>query len=136
MPDLKTYDLFISHSWDYKDDYYRLCKLLGDYPNFKLRNYSVPNHDRLDGGSNFKLQNELIAQIKPVNIVLILSGMYVKHREWIKKEIEIARELKKPILGIVPWGQDRIPEDVVMVSKEMVNWNATSIVSAIRQHAL
>ena len=45
MPDLKTYDLFISHAWRYHEDYDRLVTLLNNAPNFKWRNYSVPRHD-------------------------------------------------------------------------------------------
>ena len=45
MPELKTYDLFISHAWKYNEDYYRLVDMLNNAPNFKWRNYSVPEHD-------------------------------------------------------------------------------------------
>lgn len=45
MPTLKTYDLFISHAWNYNKDYYALEKLLFSATLFKYRNYSVPEHD-------------------------------------------------------------------------------------------
>ena len=34
MPELKTYDLFLSHAWRYNDDYYRLEKMLKEAPLF------------------------------------------------------------------------------------------------------
>jgi hypothetical protein len=48
MPQLYPYRLFISHAWDYNDDYYTLEGMLRDSPNFAFRNYSVPKHDPLD----------------------------------------------------------------------------------------
>ncbi|WP_300303128.1 TIR domain-containing protein [Ferrovibrio sp.] len=80
MPALKTYDLFVSHAWRYNDDYYRLVKLLEDASNFYMRNYSVPKHDpAIDPNTQAgkaRLKAALEAQIRPVNCVLILAGMY------------------------------------------------------------
>lgn len=39
------YNLFISHSWAYSDQYDRLVSLLNAAPNFDYRNYSVPKDD-------------------------------------------------------------------------------------------
>ncbi len=136
MPELKSYAVFISHAWTYNADYYRLERMLDEAPNFTWRNYSVPKHDALDTATNAELEAALRRQISPTNIVLILAGMYVTHRKWIQKEIDIAVEKKKPIVGIVPWGQERTPQEVQNVVKEMVGWNTSSIISAIRKHAL
>lgn len=42
MPELKTYDLFISHAWKYGDEYCNLIYLLDKAPCFSYRNYSPP----------------------------------------------------------------------------------------------
>lgn len=42
MPTLKTYRLFISHSWTYGDAYERLVKFFKEHPNFSWKDYSVP----------------------------------------------------------------------------------------------
>lgn len=113
MPDLKTYDLFISHAWKYNYGYYRLEKILKEAPFFKWRNYSVPVHDPLidpnTPAGKSKLIEELDQQIKPVNCVLVLAGMYAAHSDWIEQEIKIANKYNKPIIGVKPWGQERIP---------------------------
>ena len=109
MPALKTYDLFISHAWSYNEEYKRMVDFLRDAPNFKWRNYSVPEHDPLP---NSKLKERLYNQIKPVNAVIILSGMYVAYSDWIQTEIDIAIDYKKPIIGVRPWGQERTPQEV------------------------
>lgn len=140
MPNLKTYDLFISHAWRYDDDYYRLVNMLDSAPNFKWRNYSVPKHDPVldpdDPDDKEKLIKELKEQIRPVNCVLILSGMYVAYSFWIQKEINISLSYSKPIIGIKPWGQQKVPTAVSDVANEIVSWNTQSIIDAIRRHSL
>lgn len=136
MPALKTYDLFISHAWTYNEEYHRLVKMLSDAPNFYWRNYSVPDHDPLQARTTAALMAGLDRQIRPVNAVLILSGMYVNHREWLQAEIEMAQAYPKPIIGVVPWGAERVPALVQNAATAVVRWNTDSIVSAIRAHAL
>ena len=55
---------------------------------------------------------------------------------WIQTEIEIATRYQKPIIGVRPWGQERIPQAVQDAADEMVGWNTYSIVSAVRRYAL
>lgn len=57
-----------------------------EYPNCDFRNYSVPKHDPLD--SSGKLKKQLLDQMNPVQVVIILAGMYAAHSEWIQYEIE------------------------------------------------
>lgn len=136
MTSLKTYDLFISHAWEYNSEYYRLVNLLNKAPRFTWRNYSVPEHDPLGGRTSATLTAALNRQISPANAVLVIAGMYVNYREWIQKEIEMATAFGKPIIGVVPWGGQLTPVAVQTASKTMVNWNTDSIVAAIRTYAL
>lgn len=138
MPALKTYDLFLSHMWRKTDnsEYYRLESLLQGANNFSWRNYSVPEHDPLGTKTDQQLRDALDRQIRPVNCFLIISGMYVNHRKWIQEELEIAKSYKKPIVGIIPWGQERTPVEVQNAAKEMVGWNTASIVAAVRKCSL
>ncbi len=140
MPRLKTYDLFLSHAWRYNSDYYKLESLLKNTPNFYFRNYSVPTHNPLIDPNihvgKRTLTNELDQQVRPVNCVLILSGMYAAHSEWIEKEIMLAKKYNKPIIGVKPWGQQRIPLIVQNAAHEIVGWNSISITSAIRRNSI
>ena len=98
----------------------------------------MPEHDPIHTGpyGQVELEQALYEQIRPSQVVLILSGMYVVFREWIQKEIDIALELRKPIIGVIPWGSERTPLVVQDVADEMVGWNTSSIVDAIRRSAL
>lgn len=140
MPELKTYDLFLSHAWRYNDDYYRLEKMLKEAPLFKWRNYSVPVHDPLiDPNTTVgkaKLTELLDRQVRPVNCVIILGGMYAAYSEWILKEIKLAQSYNKPIIGVYPWGQVNMPKVVQDAADELVNWQTSSIIAAIRRQSL
>ncbi|MCC8422878.1 hypothetical protein [Photorhabdus thracensis] len=37
-----------------------------------------------------------------------------------QEEIKIAQSYNKPIIGIIPWGQERIPTEIQYIAKEMV----------------
>lgn len=135
MPRLHRYRIFISHAWRYNTSYYRLINRLGMTPNFLYANYSVPEHDPVEANNNRKLAEELRQQIRPVEVVIILGGMYVAHSNWIQFEIDFAQSLGKPILGVKPWGAQRMPQAVQNVANEVVGWNTPAIVSAIRRLA-
>ncbi len=140
MPNLKLYDLFISHAWKYGEDYDRLIKMLKEAPLFEFRNYSAPEDKPLVDPNTpvgkKALQDAIDRKIKPVNAVLVLSGMYTAHREWMQYEIDTALKYNKPIIGVVPWGQINIPTAVSNAADEMVRWNTASIVAAIRAHSI
>jgi hypothetical protein len=57
--------------------------------------------------------------------------MYVKHRKWIQKEIDIALEMKKPIVGLAPRGAQRIPSEIQQIAP-IKRWITSEIVDAIR----
>ncbi len=135
MPALHTYRLFISHAWKYNEDYYKLLNFLNEASNFKYANYSVPEHDPVDASNNNKLAEELRQQIRPVEIVIILGGMYVAYSDWIQFEIDYAKDLGKPILGVKPRGAQVMPRAVQEAADEIVGWNTSTIVSAIRKLA-
>ena len=132
-PALYTYRIFISHAWTYNEGYYRLIEYLDAAPNFSYQNYSVPEHDGVTGGN--QLGENLRNQIRPVHVVVVLGGMYVAHSNWLKFEINFAKSIGKPILAVRPWGAERMPEELTAVADEIVGWNTSSIVDAIRRLA-
>lgn len=140
MPELKTYDLFLSHAWRYNADYYRLEDMLDQARLFSWRNYSVPEHDPLidpdTSVGKAKLTSLLDKQVRPVNCVLILGGMYAAYSEWVLKEIKLAQAYDKPIIGIYPWGQQNMPLAIQNAADELVGWNTNSIVNAIRRNSI
>jgi Thoeris protein ThsB, TIR-like domain len=140
MATLKTYDLFISHSWAYGDGYDKLCEFFDDASYFSYRNYSVPKNDPIHStGTNAQLYEAIKRKISPVNIVIIMAGVYSTYSKWINKEIKIAQTefySPKPILAVAPWGAEKISTVVSSAADEIARWNAASIVGAIRRLAI
>ncbi len=65
--------------------------------------------------------------------MLVLAGKYGSFSLWIQSEIEAAQENDKPILGVEPNGQQRIPQEVRNAAREMVGWRSESVIAAIRR---
>ena len=125
--------LFISHAWAYKHQYYNLVRLLEQRPYFNFYNHSVPKHDPLDARTIRKLEDRLHNQMINCHVVLVIAGVYATYHEWLKKEIRMAKGYGKPIIGVRPWGQERISQVVQNNADKIVGWNADSIVNAIRK---
>ena len=134
---MKTYNLFISHSWSYSDQYERLVKLLRARPYFRFRDYSVPPDDPIHNArSDAALRRAILNQMTRCHVVIILAGVYASYSKWINIEIDLAEDgfsTSKPILAIRPWGAERISQTVRDAADEIVGWNTESVVEAIRK---
>ena len=73
--------------------------------------------------------------MNPTQVVIVLAGMYVNHSDWIQFEIDEAKRLNKPIIGVRPWDQQRVPRAVESIAIVMHGWNIAPIVDSIRQFA-
>jgi hypothetical protein len=135
MPELRLYQVFISHAWTY-DEYHIIKDWLNATPNFRWRDFSVPYDYPLDVKSKSELEKSLKRLIRRAQIVLILAGMEASRRPWIKFEIDFAIELEKPIVGIIPRGARRISRVIDDAAKDFVGWNRASIIKAIRRNAM
>jgi hypothetical protein len=133
MPILKNRMIFISHAWSYDDHYHTLVGWFNEELNFAWSNCSVPSHDSLSDKTSKGLSEGMTRQISPSQIVIILGGMYAAHSDWIDYEIKEARRMEKTIIGVTPWGQERVPLNVQNASScPMVGWNRSSVISAVR----
>jgi hypothetical protein len=132
---MTTYNLFISHSWTYENEYDRLVNLLNTKPYFYYKNYSVPKDDPIHRvGSDRELRNAIREKIRLASCVLILAGVYSTYSKWINIEIELAKEMGKRIIAIEPWGSERTSSAVKDAADKIVKWNTDSIVGAIREN--
>ena len=136
MPALKNYHIMISHSWDYNEHYEKVVSWLNDANNFDWSNYSVPLTNPIDAKGKKELKEKLRNKITNCSCIIILSGMYVAYSEWIDYEIDTAVEMGKPIIGVEPWGQERVPQKVTSNADVVVGWNSAIVVQAIRDYSL
>lgn len=123
--------LFISHSWSYSERYTSMVSLLDSHPTFTYSNYSVPEDKAFEKMSKEALKDELRGQIRPVQCVVIIAGMWANHSDWIDFETSFSSLLDKPILAVRPRGGQRMPQSIINAATEVVNWNTNSIVDGI-----
>lgn len=127
------YNLFISHSWSYSNQYEGLVKLLDEALYFTYRDYSVPKDDPIHEAPTQKaLKDAIRRQMAPTSCVLILAGVYSTYSKWINIEIQLAKELNKKIIAIKPWASARTSEVVRNSADTIVGWSTSSIINAIR----
>ncbi len=135
MPQLFNYHIFISHAWKYSDDYNRLVTTLRNSSCFSCYDYSINADKSLTSKrvSDYQIYQSLEEQIKHASVVLVPLGMYAAYHDWIRAEVDIAVRLGKPVIGIKPWGQERLPQEIVLKCNKIVGWNGPSIIDSIRE---
>jgi hypothetical protein len=128
---MNTVRLFISHSWKY-DDYANLVKLLEGRGYFDFQESSVPADDPLPG-SNKQVWDAIDNKIRWCQVVILTAGVHASRSESIKREIDFARSLGKPIIAVVPNGAERT-SFMTDLATDVVGWRSDSVVTAIRKY--
>ncbi len=128
-----TYPLFISHCWDYKEEYYTVKNWINE-SDIYWKDMSIPEHNPKDTTSDKELEEKIENNIKKSSLFIIMAGMYVaqQNRTWINKEIDIANKYNKKIVAIKPWGHERVPGRIHEVADSIVNWQRSSIIKGIK----
>ena len=134
MPSLKTRTLFISHAWRYDSHYHTIVHWFDSAENFAWKNCSVPSDDALPDKTSAGLSAGITRQISPAQGVIILAGMYTTHSSWIDYEINEAVRMGKIIIGVKPWGAERVPLKVQAAATIMVGWNRESVIQSVREY--
>lgn len=127
------YRIFISHSWNYSNQYDSIIDFL-DKQEVKYYNHSVPKDDPVHtNGTDKQLREAIDAKIKGCSCVIILAGVYASYSKWINKEIEIAQKYDKPIIAVKYWGVSRFSSVVMDAADRVVGWNSKSVADAIKE---
>lgn len=130
----KTYYLFISHAWDYSEHYDKIKQWL-DEDSISWKDYSVPVSKPIDIDKKKELKEKLTSKITLSSAIIVVSGMYAAYSEWIDYEIDEAVRMDKVIIGVKPWGQERVPVKIQDNATVMVGWNKSSVINAIKDYA-
>ena len=127
--------LFVSHTFEEHDDYFRIFEYLESMSNFYYSNYSALDQMPSTGGKE-AIREVLREQIKPAEAVIISSTMYMENIDWITFQMDAAQALEKPIIAMEAFGATAgAPEEVAKRADEVVEWNARSLVDAIKRQA-
>lgn len=131
----RNYNVFISHSWDHLDDLRSLRLHLQERGYFSVYFSEVTPENAIKSENIYYVHARVAQRIANADIVIGLAAVYASHSDWMTWELDKAIELGKPILGVIPRGQERISTVVADRADEMVRWNTESIVAAIRKLA-
>jgi hypothetical protein len=130
--------VFISHAWAYSEDYDTLASwIFGErwsvgQASLDFRDYSVPKDDPIHDARNDRgLRDAIFSQLYRSHVVVIPTGMYATYSRWIQKEIDGANQYAKPILAVVPRGQQRSSGVVVDNADAEVGWNKQAVIDGI-----
>ena len=121
--ELPLIKLFISHLERDDEEYQLFLSKLDKSQDFKWEDTAVQDENSIE---------QIIEQMKPVNAVIILSGLIGKDELLLKRQIKAAQQLEKPIVVIRPYGLETVPFDLEGIASEVVGWNTPCIVDAIQ----
>lgn len=132
---VRTYSVFISHSWSHISDLENLRNSFKERGYFNVEFEESTPDDPINSENTAYVKRRLKQKIQNSDIVLGIAGVYALASDWIEWELDTAIDNDIPIIGVIPRGQTRISQIVSSRSKVDVNWNTESIVEAIRNWA-
>ncbi|MCT4628817.1 TIR domain-containing protein [Winogradskyella sp.] len=119
--------IFISHSWKKgSDDYLSLKKKLNKYK-IKVYDHSIPEFKAFNEKKQEKLEKIFRNQMFYCSKILVLGNSGLEENSFVMTEIKIAKELKKEIVAIKPYGQYSIPQFIRRNSSKVIGNNINSI---------
>ena len=124
-------NLFISHGWQFERHYWELIAWLQEEPHFSC---CIPHHVMNPATESTNLKEEITQEVRSAQAVIILSGLYRKHRFWLDYTITEARNMNKPIIGVCSWRREAVPESLLKAAvMPMVAWERSSIIQAVNK---
>lgn len=121
--DLKVYKLFISHVNNDEEEYKLFLDKLSTSIELEWKDYAIKEKNDPE---------DIFEQIRPVDVVIILSGLFSKDEKLMREQLNAAIQLKKPIVVIRPYGMENVPANLEEIADEVVGWNIPCIVDAIK----
>ena len=127
--------VYVTHCFAESDDYLRVFEFLESIENFFYLNCAKPENVPMTGGLE-AIKDELIAQIKECEAVVVLASLYMEKPDLVRFQIDVAEANKKPTIAIRPFGGvAETPKDLAARVNENVEWNEREIVDALKKQA-
>ena len=131
----RTYNLFISHSWDHDDVLQNLKNLIDGRGYFPAEYTQVEKSCPINSDNAAVVKANITKRLQNSDVLLAIAGLFASHSDWMQWEMDKAKEIGLNVIGVIPWGQEHISQQVYSRSIIDVRWNADSIVDAIRTYA-
>jgi len=135
---IQSRDIFIAHGWKKSEHIHKITELLDRAVEFDDQ-FAYENHGEFDpsalneqefGNHEFEVQN----QIKAAGVVIVLADLYDEYKEWIDKEIEMAKAMDKPIIVIRSYEDRETPPHLEVLADETVFFDPEEILKVIKNY--
>ena len=127
--------VFVTHAFQETDDYLRVFEFLESVDRFYYLNVSKPDNIPESGGID-AIKEELIAQIKEAEAVIVLASIYEEKESLARFLMDAADANRKPMIAIRPFGgMLETPRAVTERAKEHIEWNDREMVDALKRQA-
>ena len=129
----KLRKIFISHCWNYGDDYDTLKDWINNAPYYSFADYSISADKKLVGLTNRQLIDAIKERISQCSVFIVPTAVYSSCSDWLKFEVQTAGNMGKPILAVIPWGQRQNSVLVTTCADKTVGWNSSSVIEGIKE---
>jgi len=127
--------VFASHAFEESDDYLRVFEFLEGVDGFFYVNVSKPENIPERGGLQ-AIKDELIAQIRASEAILVLSSVYELRPDIVTFIMDVAEVNRKGMIAIRPFGVvAETPAELIERCQENIEWNNREIADALRRQA-
>ncbi len=124
-------NVFISHCWDYTDDYEKIKEWVDNIPRYNISDYSISAEKKLNLTGQ-ALANAIADRISHCSVFIVPTAIYSSYSDWVNFEIRTAVSMKKPILGVNPWAQQHYSQIVTTYADKIVGWQEKSVQDGVR----
>lgn len=126
--------LFVTHAWEFSDDYLRVFEYLESARNFFYRNFSTP--DKRPSGDREALREDLRLQIAPVEAVIALASLNDTNTDLLTFQLLYAQANNKAVVLLKHFGSAKpVPKELTDLTNEIIDWDDRALVDAIRRQA-
>lgn len=133
---VETRHILIAHGWENSQHIHKLTELLDRADTFD-KEFAYINHGNFDKSV---LQDETLndldlaikEQMTKTDLVLVMTDIYYDYKEWIDKEVDLARELDLPIILIRSYNNRETPSHLEEKADANVVFDPEEILKEIK----
>ena len=127
--------VFVTHVFEEGDDYLRIFEFLESDDRFYYLNVSKPENIPSDGTAE-SIKDELIAQIKASEAVIVLPAAYEQNADLVSYMMDVAEANSIGMLCVRPFGgMSETPKKIVERVGEPIDWNARQLIDGLKLSA-
>ena len=127
--------VFVTHTFEESDDYFRVFEFLESVDRFYYVNVSKPENVPTSGGLE-AIKDELIQQIKASECVVVLPAVFSEKKDIVTYMMDVAEANDINMITVRSFGgMSETPAAVLDRVKEHLDWNAREMVDAVKRQA-